>query len=315
LPAERLVTWLGIRANKFYSWKNRFGKVNGHNAWIPREHWLTQAEKQAILDFERQFPLEGYRRLSWMMLDADVAAASPSSVYRVLKDAGSILPFNGQPSKKGTGFVQPLRPNQHWHTDVSYINIAGSFYYLCSVLDGYSRAIIHWDVRESMTEGEIELILQKAKEQFPNAAPRVITDNGPQFVANDFKQFIRLAGMTHVRTSPFYPQSNGKIERWHKSLKRECIRPQTPLNLEDAKRITGRYVCHYNTVRLHSAIGYVAPADKLAGRDQAIFRQRVAKLAAAREQRRLQRTSMAVPTAAIIPSMRQMPCKIPASCA
>ena len=77
----------------------------------------------------------------------------------------------------------------------------------------------------------------------------MISDNGPQFMAKDFKAFIRMCGMTHVRTSPFYPQSNGKIERWHGSLKRECIRPGTPLSLEDARRLVRRFVEHYNKVR------------------------------------------------------------------
>ena len=289
LPIQQFARWLGLATGKFYHWKQRFGKVHEHNAWIPRDHGLTPAEKQAILDFERQYPLEGYRRLSFMMLDADIAAASSSSVYRVLKDAGRINRFNGKSSTKGTGFTPPLGPNQHWHTDVSYINIAGTFYYLCSVLDGYSRAIVHWDIQESMTEGQIEIILQKARETFPHATPRVISDHGPQFIAKDFKQFIRLAGMTHVRTSPFYPQSNGKIERWHPSLKQECIRPQTPLNIEDAKRVTGDYVRHYNTVRLHSAISYITPSDKLAGREEQIFEKRDRKLAEARELRRWQR--------------------------
>jgi transposase InsO family protein len=84
---------------------------------------------------------------------------------------------------------------------------------------------VNWDVRESMTEAEIEIILERAKELHPEARPRIISDNGPQFMAKDFKEFIRLSGMTHVRTSPYYPQSNGRIERWHKSLKGECIRP------------------------------------------------------------------------------------------
>src|SRR6266699_1347908 len=97
--------------------------------------------------------------------------------------------------------------------------------------DGYSRYLLHWEIRESMTEAEVEIILQRAREQFPQAAPRVISDNGPQFIARDFKEFIRLCGMTHVRTSPFYPQSNGKIERWHQSLKGECVRPGVPLTV------------------------------------------------------------------------------------
>ena len=116
-------------------------------------------------------------------------------------------------------------------------------------------------MRESMTEGEIEIILEGAKERHPGAKPRIISDNGPQFIARDFKEFVRISGMTHVRSSPYYPQSNGKIERWHKSLKGECIRPGTPLTPEDARRLIKDYVDHYNTVRLHSAIGFVAPAD------------------------------------------------------
>ena len=100
---------------------------------------------------------------------------------------------------------------------------------------------------------------------------------------------IRICGMTHVRTSPYYPQSNGKLERFHGSIKGECIRPGTPLSLEDALRIVGRYVEHYNQVRLHSAIGYIAPADKLTGREAEIFTARDRKLAEARQRRKEQR--------------------------
>ena len=127
------------------------------------------------------------------------------------------------------------------------------------------------------------------KELFPEARPRIISDNGPQFIAKDFKEFIRISGMTHVRTSRYYPQSNGKIERWHKSLKTECIRPQTPLSLDDARRVVAGYVQHYNAVRLHSAIGFVTPKDKLEGREKQIFEARDQKLEAAREQREQRR--------------------------
>lgn len=92
--------------------------------------------------------------------------------------------------------------------------------------------------------------------------------------------------MTHVRTSPYYPQSNGKLERWHQSAKTECIRPQTPQCLEDALRIVTKYVEQYNTVRLHSAIGYVTPKDKRQGRAEEILAARDAKLEAARQARR-----------------------------
>lgn len=286
LALSRMVCWLGIAPSKFYAWRGRYGKANEHNAWVPRDHWLTDQEEQAILEFERQYPLEGYRRLTFMMLDRDLVAVSPSSVYRVLAQAGRIGGGNRKVSRKGTGFDQPLAAHDHWHVDIAYINVGGTFYYLCSVLDGYSRFIVDWELRASMTESEIEVLLQRAREKFPGVCPRIISDNGPQFIARDFKEFIRVCGMTHVRTSPYYPQSNGKMERWNQSLKRECIRPGTPLSLEDARRIIARYVEHYHTVRLHSAIGYLTPADKLAGREVEIFAERDRKLEAARERRR-----------------------------
>ena len=224
-----------------------------------------------------------------MMLDQNVVAVSPMSVYRVLKTAGLIGNKTSKPSKKGTGFVQPLAAHDHWHIDVSYINIAGTFYYLCSVLDGYSRYIVHWEIRESMKESEIELILQRAQEKFPLASPRIISDNGPQFIAKDFKEFIRVCGMTHVRTSPYYPQSNGKIERWHREYKETVIRPSQPRSLEEARDMTGEWITYYNDVRLHIALSYIAPIDQLEGRASAIFEARDAKLEAARAQRSINR--------------------------
>lgn len=281
--------WLGITLSKFHDWRRRYGKLNEHNAWVPRDHWLEDWEKQAIIRFSFEYPLEGYRRLAFMMLDRDLVAVSPSSVYRVLKAAGRIGRSTNKPSKKGTGFHQPKQPHEHWHIDISYVNIHGTFYYLTTILDGYSRYIVHWEIRRSMTEQDELVVLQRAREKFPGETPRIISDNGSQFVAKDFKEFIRICGMTHVRTSPYYPQSNGKLERFHGSIKGECIRPGTPISLEDALRIVGQYVEHYNQVRLHSAIGYIAPADKLAGREAEIFAARDRKLAEARERRKAQR--------------------------
>ncbi|MBL7650046.1 MAG: IS3 family transposase [Candidatus Hydrogenedentes bacterium] len=280
---------MGLSPGKFYDWKKRYGKVNEHNAWVSRDHWLLPWEKEAIVAYFTKHPLEGCRRLAFMMLDADVVAVSPSSVWRVLRAEDLLRPWKGKASKKGTGFVQPLKPHEHWHIDVSYLNISGTFYYLCCVLDGFSRAVVHWDIRGSMTEAEVELILLVAREKHPGATPRIISDNGPQFLARDFKEFIRINGMTHVKTSPYYPQSNGKIERFHKTIKQECIRPRTPLDLQDAKRVVGQYITEYNTVRLHSAIGYVTPQDMLDGRQAEIHAERDRKLEAAREQRRRMR--------------------------
>lgn len=289
VKSTKMVKWIGISRSKFYNWRDRYGKVNEHNALIPRDFWLTEQEKRAIIDYYYANPLEGYRRLCYMMMDADIVAVSPSSVYRVLNRNGLLNRWNSKPSKKGTGFVQPLKPHEHWHIDISYINICGTFYYLCSILDGFSRYIVHWEIRESMKESYVEIILQRAREKFPDATPRIISDNGPQFIAKDFKDFVRICGMTHVKTSPYYPQSNGKLERYHRTLKSDCIRPNTPLSLEDAQRVVSDFVEHYNNNRLHSSIDYVSPLDKLEGRAEMILAEREAKLAAAREKRKAQR--------------------------
>ena len=291
IAAGDFIRRIGIGRSKYYDWKHRYGKVNEHNAWIPRDFWLTDFEKQAIIDYYDDNPLEGYRRLCYMMIDADIAAASPSSVYRVLANAGLLNKWSGKKSKKGTGFVQPLEAHQHWHIDISYINICGTFYYMCSILDGFSRYIVHWEIREAMKESDVEIILQRAHEKFPDATPRIISDNGPQFIAKDFKEFIRISGMTHVKTSPYYPQSNGKLERYHRTIKSTCIRANTPLSLDDCQRLVTDFVDHYNNVRLHSAIGYITPADKLQGQAETILAWRDAKLASARDARKAMRNA------------------------
>jgi transposase InsO family protein len=156
---------------------------------------------------------------NFMMLDRNVVAVSPSTTYRVLKTAGRIQRWNHTPSKKGTGFVQPLRPHEHWHVEVSHINRAGTFFYLYSALDGCSRFIVHND----------------------------------------------------------------------RCLKADCIRPGVPLDLEQARRLLAGFIEHYNTVRLHSAIGHITPQDKLLGREMAIFATREQTLAKARENRKINR--------------------------
>ena len=278
IPVKRYLKWLELSPGKYHSWGARQGEVNRHNGQQPRHAWLLDWERDAIAAFATTHPCNGYRRLAYMMLDADVVAVSPSSVYRVLKANGLLQSRSAEASSKGNGFEQPQRPHEHWHIDVSYINIASTFYYLCAVLDGYSRSIVHWEIREQMQEDDIEIILQRAQERYPGASPRIISDNGPQFIARDFKVFIREMGMTHVRTSPYYPQSNGKLERWHKTIKSECIRPKCPVSLEDARNMVQSYVSDYNEVRLHSAIGYITPRDKLEGRAEDILAGRRDKL-------------------------------------
>jgi transposase InsO family protein len=169
------------------------------------------------------------------------------------------------------------------------LNLGGTFYFLISVLDGFSRAIVAWDLRERMTTADVQIVLEKAREAFPGVSPRIISDNGSQFIAKDFKEYIGLTGMTHVRTATGYPESNGKKERFYRTIKSECLRSTPLLNRDDAHSVVRRFIEHYNEHRLHSAIGYITPADKLAGRAEEIFERRDRKLEEARVRRALAR--------------------------
>jgi transposase InsO family protein len=136
-----------------------------------------------------------------------------------------------------------------------------------------------------MTNADVQIVIERARERFPEAHPRIISDNGKQFTAKELKEYLRFAGMTQVRTSPYYPQSNGKLERWNGTFKRECIRPKVPTSKDDAIRIAGTYIDYYNTERLHSAIRYISPRDKLLGNAEAIKNERNQKLKTALNRR------------------------------
>jgi hypothetical protein len=114
IAQERFIRWVGVSRGKFFDWKERYGKANEHNGKVPRDHWLEKWEQQAILAYHRANPLEGYRRMTFMMLDEGIVAVSPASVYRVLNAAGLLDRWNQKPSKKGTGFEQPSRAHEHW---------------------------------------------------------------------------------------------------------------------------------------------------------------------------------------------------------
>ena len=133
IAVRTFVVWLGVATSQFYDWRGRYGRANEHNGWVPRDFGLEAWEKRAILDFYDRYPLEGYRRLTFMMLDANVVAAS---VWRVLHAAGRLLRWNRKASSKGQRFQLPLGPHKHWHVDISYVNLAGS------VLDSYSRYLV-----------------------------------------------------------------------------------------------------------------------------------------------------------------------------
>lgn len=287
LPQQWFIGRLGIQSSKYHSWVKRYERPNLHNGKIPRYFWIPEAERQRIIDYCRTRTEEGYRRLTYKMIDEDIAALSPSTVYRILKQKGLLLRWNpGKSGNKGKGFKQPGKIHEHWHTDIAYVNVKGTFMYLISVMDGYSRMILHHELRMNMNEYDVEITLQRAIEKYPDARPRLISDNGSQFVSKDFKEYLRECHLKHVRTSVNYPQSNGKLERFHRTIKEEAIRKQSYVSFADARRQVDAYIRRYNEERLHSALYYLTPKEVFEGRMKERLAERQFKLDQAAEKRR-----------------------------
>jgi transposase InsO family protein len=220
------------------------------------------------MSFFRQYSDESQSGPMSIRLDRDVMAVNPTSVYAVLLAQGWIGHRALKPSTQEQGFVEPLKAHEHWHVDMSYVNICESYYFLCSILDGYSRLIVHWEIREQMTEADMEPIVQRALEKYPGVHPRIISNSGPQCIAKDFKEFIRVIELSLMRTSPYDPQSDGNNEQWHRTLTADSLRFSSALSFEDAHHIVEHFVTHYNTVRLHNTIGDVTPWRKLSRREK-----------------------------------------------
>jgi len=282
-PANKLIGMIGISSSKYYSWRDRFEQPNNHNGIIPKRHWILDWEREAILGYAQNNISEGYRRLTYMMIDDNIVAVSPSTTYRVLKTAGLLNKWNKlKKSSKGNGFIQPTAPHEHWHTDIKYVNFQGTFLFLISVIDGYSRFIVHHELRRSMQEFDVQITIQRALEKYPETKPRLISDNGSQYISKDFAEFIKHAGLQHIRTSVAYPQSNGKIERYHRTINQECLRVKSLVDLNDARKQVAEFVEFYNSKRLHSSLFYLTPEDFLLNRIDEKINERNIKLQTAK---------------------------------
>ena len=286
IPLNKLIRMVGITQSKYYQWNDRIGQPNHHNAAVPRNSWILDWEKEAIVNYAKSHIGEGYRRLTYMMLDENIVAVSPSTVYRVLKSNGMLNRWSKVKSKsKHYGFEQPIQPHQHWHIDIKYVNFKGTFLFLIDIIDGYSRFIVNHELRLNMQEYDVQFTLQKALEKFPGVKPRIISDNGTQFISKDFSEYLRFAGLTHVKTSICYPQSNGKIEKFHGTINQECLTRSSFIDLDDAKKQIHKFIDFYNTKRLHSSLFYLTPEVFLLGKVDERLQERELKLKEAKHNR------------------------------
>ena len=279
LGIDTLLKYAGISKRTWHEWAKRRGVETAHNNNIPKNYYLTPQEVKAIIAYCIENPLKGYRMLCWEMVDQNIAFVSQSSVYNVIKRNNLCKKWAEAAEMKKVGFDQPQAVHEQWHIDFSYIKIAGSFYYFLGILDGFSRRMLTWRLCKTMEGINAEVLAAEAKELYPEAKnPRLISDNGSQFISKDFEELLMYLEFGHTLTSANHPQSNGKLERFNRTLKTEHVRRAAYLNYDDACLRMADWIAYYNERRLHSAILYLTPNDVFYGRKSQRLAERKEKL-------------------------------------
>jgi transposase InsO family protein len=283
---------LGIGRSCYHRWVRRAREGRLEDRWPDPVHLdrLLPEEIDAVVAFALDHPRDGYRRLAWMMVDEDVAYVSPSSVYRVLKARDLLRRYKRSERSSGVYDFTPKAPHQQWHTDVMYLRVGANWFFFIGVLDAWSRYLVHWELRTTMTTSDVTLVVQGALDRHPGESPRIVHDRGTQFVSREWKGFVREAGLLDIRTALAHPESNGVLERLHRSL-REGLEDRELRHLVHARELVDHWVQFYNHRRLHSALNYLRPVDYLCGDPEALLAERRRKLAAARARRRQRNAS------------------------
>lgn len=282
---RQILQRLGLPKSRFYDWKQRIrgGCLDDRFATGQGSvHGILPEEKEAVITYALSHPKEGYRRLTWMMVDEDVAYLGSSSVYRILRDADLLYRWK-RSRRSGQAPPEPTRPNERWHTDIMYLRIEQTWYFLVTVLDAYSRYVVHWELLPSMTAAAVRVVIQDAL-KMTGANPEIVTDNGTQFKAKDFKELVRDFELEHIRIRTYHPESNGKLERYHRST-RDALDAEDLRNLSRAREIINRWVEFYNQKRLHAGLQYLPPQEYWTGNPEQRISERREKLAAARIRR------------------------------
>lgn len=282
---RRILGRLGLARSTYRAWGARAGRaaLADRPTGAPLLDAILPDETVAVVAYALAHPQDGYRRLAWQMVDADVAYVSPSSVYRMLADADLLYRWR-RAGHAGAAPAPPTRVHERWHTDLMYLRVGDGWYFLVTVLDAYSRYVVHWELLATMTAADVRCVIQHALE-ITGAHPKLVTDNGTQFRAAEFRDLVRRFAVEHIRIRTYHPESNGLVERFHRST-REALGDEVRRTFERARRLVGEWVRHYNEARLHAGLGYLPPAEYYRGDPAARRRERQAKLARGRAERR-----------------------------
>lgn len=285
---DKILTLFDIKKSTFYDWQ-KVTDIQPEKKIAQSAASVRADEVASVLKYRDLHPDIGYRKFTWQMVDANIAFLSESKVYDILSAHNRLQGWkridNGETTKEYRH--KPKHVHYHWHTDIAYIKVGGVFYFLIMMLDGYSRYLLDWELMTDMLGGSVESFVQRVKDKYPHAKPRLINDNGSQFISHDFKRLLQTLEIQQIFTRRNHPQTNGKIERMNGIVKQEALRPGQPTDYQDAWEILNKYSYEYNHQRLHAGVNFLRPADVFFGRGNLVLSERREKIETARANRKI----------------------------
>ena len=294
-PAKQTLAALGIARRSYYRWlqEEKWARQLPEAPVRPVQPYEALAdEKQAVLGYALKHVELRHRELAWRMVDENVVCLSPSTVYRILKEAKLVCPWRRRSKRRREEDEKATRPNQIWATDLMYVQVGSGTYFFVSFIDEYSRYVVHHELVLGMDGVTVSLAAQKAigalakgPDGLPVDKPMIRSDNGSGYVSQEFRVVLKENGLTHHRIKPHCPEENGLMERANRTI-REHLEGEELTNLVQAQAVFARIIRRYNEERLHSALGFLRPVDYYRGNPAAKYEERRLKLAQARHRRR-----------------------------
>ncbi len=291
-PTDQVLTQLALASATYYRWRERQaeGRLEDRVV-VPRRAGLppTPEEVAAVRAFALDHPATGYKRLTWMMIDEDVAYLRAYQVYRVLVAQDLLARRPAPPVETLRHPAAPDHPDQRWHVDIMYLYIRPRWYYLVDLVDGYSRYLVNWSLNLTMHTDTVTLTVQEGLDQLPArrpGEPEIVHDHGGQFISGEWHDFIAGAGVTDIPTRVEHPQSNGVVERLHRTHREEGLDDEAVSDYYRAVGALAGWSDYYNHMRPHSALGYLRPVDYYRGDPEARRAERQQKLVQAVEDRK-----------------------------